>query len=244
MVNKLDLNTEVKFLKGVGPARYELFKKIGIYTVKDLILYYPRVYEDRTEVRKIAEFIEGESVLFRGKLEGRMVISRVRNKMTIARGYVTDGSYECKVVFFNQKYINSYIKEDTEYLFYGKIEKELNEFKVTNPIIYSINELEKIKGVYPIYPLVKGLSQKYLFNLISGVLSSNVYLDEILNDEILKKYKLCSRKFAINKIHMPKDFKEVALARNRLIFEELFMLTLALQMMKNNNKKQIKKKEI
>ncbi len=243
MENRLDLNMEVQYLKGVGPARYELLKKIGIYTVKDLILYYPRVYEDRTEIRKIAELIEGESVLFKGMLEGRMITSRVRNKMTISKGYITDGSYSLKVIFFNQKFINSYLKENEEYLFYGKIEKEANEFKVVNPVIYNINQLEKIKGVYPIYPLTKGLSQKYLFTLISDVLSKNLELKEILSEEILKKYSLCSREYAIKKIHMPKDFKEVAIARNRLIFEELFMLTIALQMMKNNNKRQIKKRE-
>lgn len=243
MDKQIDLDMSVKYLKGVGPARSELLNKMGIYTVKDLITYYPRVYEDRTEVRKIAEFVEGESVLFKGKLSGRIAVSRVRNRMTIARGYITDGSYVCKVVFFNQNYISNYLKEDEEYLFYGKVEKERNEFKITNPVIYNINELEKIKGVYPIYPLTKGITQRYLFNLISSLLTKNIGIVEILPSEILKRYGLVTREYAIQKIHMPKNFKEVALARNRLIFEELLLLTIALQIMKTNNKRQIKSRK-
>ncbi len=235
MDKKIDLDMSVQYLKGVGPTRSELLNKIGIYTVKDLIMYYPRVYEDRTEVRKISEFIEGESVLFKGVICSRIVTSRVRNSMTISKGYITDGSLDCKVVWFNQKYIANYLKENEEYLFYGKIEKEANEFKVTNPIVYKLSELEKIKGVYPIYPLTKGITQKYLFSLISGILTQNIEIKEILPSEIIKRYSLCSREYAIKKIHMPKDFKEVAIARKRLIFEELLLLTIALQMMKSSN---------
>ncbi|MEG1705254.1 MAG: DEAD/DEAH box helicase [Clostridia bacterium] len=234
MENKIDLNTNIQFLKGVGPVKAGIFNKIGLNTVKDLIEYYPRVYEDRTQIRKIAEFISGENVLFVAKISGNINIQRTRNKLTIHKLYVTDGSETCLMVWFNQNYLSDFFKEDTEYVFYGKVENQKGMFVIQNASIYNKYELFKIMGVYPIYPLTNGLSQKYLFNLISNIFESNIKLPEILNENLRKKYNLCDIDYASLKIHFPKDFNEVAIARKRLIFNELFMLTIALQLIKGN----------
>jgi ATP-dependent DNA helicase RecG len=237
MENKIDLDTNIQFLKGVGPVKAEIFNKIGIHTVKDLITYYPRVYEDRTELRKISEFIDGENVLFTAKISGKINIQRTRNKLTIHKIYVTDGSETCQMVWFNQKYLSDYFKEDTEYVFYGKVSSDRGMFVIENAIIYNKYDLFKIMGVYPIYPLTNGLSQKYLFNLISNIFESNIKLKEILSDDLRKKYGLCDIDYASLKIHFPKNFNEVAVARKRLIFEELFKLSLALQLIKGKGSK-------
>ena len=240
MEESVNLETNVRFLKGVGPAKEKLLNQMGIYTVRNLIEYYPRVYEDRTSLKKIAEFMDSENVLFKAKIIGKISLTRVKRNMTIAKGYVVDETGRCQVVWFNQNYITSYFNANDEYLFYGKVEKKGNEYRITSPITYKMSDLEKIKGVYPIYPLTKGINQKYLFNLITSTLKYNLGIKENLSQNILKKYSLCSKEFAIKKIHMPKDFKEVAVARQRLIFEELLMLCLALQMMKSSNKREIK----
>ncbi len=232
MDKKIELDTNVQFIKGVGPVKAEIFNKIGIYTVKDLITYYPRVYEDRTELRKIAEFIEGENVLFTAKVSGKINIQRAKNRLTIHKIHVTDGSETCQMVWFNQKYLSDYFKEDTEYVFYGKVSSDRGMFVVENAIIYNKYDLFKIMGVYPIYPLTNGLTQKYLFNLISNIFESNISLLEILSDNFRKRYGLCDIDYASLKIHFPKNFNEVAVARKRLIFEELFKLSLALQLIK------------
>ena len=243
MEESVNLDTNVRFLKGVGPAKEKLLNEMGIFTVQNLIEYFPRVYEDRTSLKKIAEFMDSENVLFKAKIIGKISLSRIRKNMTIAKGYAVDETGRCQIVWFNQNYITSYFNLNDEYLFYGKVEKNGNEFRITNPVTYKMSDLEKIKGVYPIYPLVKGINQKYLFNLITSTLKHNLNIKENLNPDILKKYSLCSKEFAIKKVHMPKDFKEVAVARQRLIFEELLMLCLALQIMKNSNKKEIKERK-
>lgn len=242
MENNVNLETKIQYLKGVGPAREKLLNQLGIYNVRDLIEYYPRVYEDRTQLIHIAEFTEGENVLFKAKIVGKIAIQRIRKGMTIARTYAVDETGRCKITWFNQNYITNYFNDKDEYLFYGKIEKFGNEFGVTNPITYKMSELEKIKGVYPIYPLTKGINQKYLFNLISSALVYNLGIKETLGKDFLKKYGLCSKEYAIKKIHTPKDFNEVAVARQRIIFDELLELTLALQIMKSSNKKEIKER--
>lgn len=232
MENKIDLDVSVQFLKGVGPVKAEVFNKIGINTVNDLIKYYPRVYEDRTQLRKIAEFIDGKNVLFTAKISGKINIQRTRNKLTIHKIFVTDGTDTCQMIWFNQKYLSDYFKEDIEYVFYGKVLTERGMFVVENAIIYNKYDLFKIMGVYPIYPLTNGLTQKYLFNIISSIFDNNIKLPEILSDDLRKKYGLCDIDYASLKVHFPKNFNEVAIARKRLIFDELFKLTLALQLIK------------
>lgn len=243
MENKIALDTSIQFLKGVGPVKAEIFNKIGIHTVDDLIKYYPRVYEDRTQLRKIAEFTEGESVLFTGRLAGKMNLQRTKNRLTIHKVFVTDGTDTCQMVWFNQKYLSDYFKENTEYVFYGKVSSERGMFVVDNAIIYNKYDLFKIMGVYPIYPLTTGLTQKYIFNLISNVFESNIKLPEFLSDDLRKKYGLCDIDYASLKVHFPKDFNEVAIARKRLIFDELFKLTLALQLIKGKGSKVKKSNE-
>ena len=233
----MELETNIQFLKGVGPVKSEIFNKIGIHTLNDLIKYYPRVYEDRTELRKIAEFIDGENVLFVAKTAGKINIQRTKNKLSIHKIFVTDGTDTCQMVWFNQKYLSDFFKEGTEYIFYGKVSTDRGMFSIENAIIYNKYDLFKIMGVYPIYPLTTGLTQKYLFNLISNIFESNIKLPDILSDDMSKKYGLCDIDYASLKIHFPKNFNEVAIARKRLIFDELFKLTLALQLIKGKGNK-------
>ena len=237
MEKKNELETNIQFLKGVGPVKAEIFNKIGIHTLNDLIRYYPRIYEDRTELRKISEFIDGENVLFTARISGKINIQRTKTKLSIHKIFVTDETDTCQMVWFNQKYLSDFFKENTEYVFYGKVSTDRGMFVIENAIIYNKYDLFKIMGVYPIYPLTIGLTQKYLFNLISNIFESNIKLPEILSDNLRKKYGLCDIDYASLKIHFPKNFNEVAIARKRLIFDELFKLTLALQIIKGKGSK-------
>lgn len=241
-----NMNKSIEYLKGVGPAKASILNKVGIYTVKDLIEYYPRVYEDRTEIRKIVEFVNNDNVLFIASLVPNTFTQRRLGKLVVSKGIFTDKTDYIELVWFNQSYLKEQIKENTEYIFYGKVIRENGKFKMESPSMYSKFDLSKIMGVYPIYPLTKGLSQNYLFKLVNNVLGDNlnkdkVVIDEVLNDKILKRYNLCSLEYATKKIHMPKDFKEVAIARKRLTFDELFKLTSALKIIKDSSVKKDKK---
>lgn len=241
-----NINKSIEYLKGVGPNKAEILNKVGIYTIKDLIEYYPRVYEDRTQLIKIAEFINNDNVLFIAKLVKNTFTTRRLGKLVVCKGIFTDETDYIELVWFNQGYLKEQIKDNTEYVFYGKVIRENGKFKMESPSIYSKYELSKIMGVYPIYPLTKGLSQNYIFKLINNVLDQDnvikdkIEIKEILNQNILKKYNLCSLDYATKKIHLPKDFKEVAISRKRLTFDELFKLTTALKIIKSGSIKQEK----
>lgn len=231
----INLNNEIKYLKGVGPKMSELLKKININTIKDLVEYYPRIYEDRTKVYNINELRVGENCLFIGTVCDKIQVKRIRKNLAIYSTFVADDTGVCKLTFFNQKFVANNLKEGNMYLFFGKPVYENGKKCVESPEIYNVSDLDKIQGIYPIYNLTAGITQNYLFKLINLVYSDKQLLDEYYSDEFRKKYSLCEINYAMQNIHFPKSFKDMYSARNRLIFDELFFFQLAMMSIKNSN---------
>ena len=227
----------IQYIKGVGPARAEKLAKMNIYTVKELIEHFPRSYEDRTVIKKISEFVDQENVLFIARIVGKLNTQYVRKNLTISKVIVTDDSEDCILTWFNQNYLKKLIQPDDTYLFYGKVALEYGRFVIDNPQIFKITDLDKIKGIYPIYTLTDGITQNYLFKIMVYIFSNySIEYDEIFTDDFRKKYMLCDIDYAIQNIHFPKTFAIVDQVRNRIIFQELFLLQLALMSVKNNTK--------
>ena len=233
--NIMDLSTNIQFLKGVGPKKAELLNKIGIFTIKDLLEYYPRNYEDRTRLSYINEFEDSKFYLFIGTISDSIHIQRIRKNLTIYSTFVYDETGECKLTWFNQKYIDTKLHKGDKYLFYGKALKNYGTLFMESPQIYNLNDIEKIQGIYPIYPLTSGITQNYLFNLEFLAYKNKPDISDYLNENFRKKYQLCEINYAMQNVHFPKNFNSVNIARNRLIFDELFMLELALMSVKNSS---------
>lgn len=230
-----DIKNDVKYLKGVGPAKSLLLNKLGINTIKDLIEYYPRSYEDRRNLKNISELLDGEYALFIGEIDTDVKLQRIRKNLAILHTFVSDETDSCKLTWFNQKYIKDRLKIGMKYIFYGKVQIEYGRKVVDNPEIYNLSDIEKIRGIYPIYTLTSGITQNYLFKLENTVFENEFKLSETFSNEFRKKYNLSEINFATHNIHFPKDFNSVEMSRNRIIFEELFLLQLALMTLKNNS---------
>lgn len=244
---EFDIEENIQYLKGVGPKKAELLNKLGIYRIKDLLEYYPRNYEDRTRLSNIIEFIDGEHYLFVATISDSIHIQRIRKNLTIYSTYVYDDTGECKMTWFNQKYINTKLHKGDKYLFYGKAIKNYGVVSMESAQIYNLNDIDKIQGIYPIYPLTSGITQNYLFSLESLAYEKKPPVPEFFSDSFRKKYNLCEINYAMQNVHFPKSFKAVTEARNRLIFDELFLLQLALMSVKNSSlgvKKAKKFKEV
>ncbi len=229
------LDTNIQYIKGVGPSKAELLNKLGLYKIRDLLEYFPRSYEDRTKLLKISDFVSGESALFIAEISGIVKVQRIRKNLNICTTFASDGDDECKLTFFNQIYIKDRLKMGNSYLFYGKVSLDRGMFNVENPVIYNISDLDKIQGIYPIYTLTSGITQNYLFKIISQIYENKPLVPEIFDTEFRKKYDLCEINYAMQNVHFPKDFRTVDIARNRIIFEELFLLQLALMSIKNSS---------
>lgn len=229
------LYTDIQYLKGVGPKMAELLSKLNIKTIKDLIEYYPRIYEDRTKLCSISSLKVGENCLFIGKICDRIQIRRIRKNLAIYSTFAGDDTGICKLIFFNQKYVASSLKEGNMYLFFGRPSFENGKICVESPEIFNVSDVEKIQGIYPIYNLTAGVTQNYLFKLINKVYEEKPLFKEIYSNEFRKKYSLCELNYAMQNIHFPKNLKDVQMARNRLIFDELFLFQLAMICIKNSN---------
>lgn len=237
----MDLNQNIQYIKGVGPARVQLLNKLGIYTLNDIITYFPRTYEDRGTYKKIGELVNGETATFKGTVVSRVSENRIRKGMTIYKLIVRDESGSIILTWFNQPYIKTSFTVGKEYSFYGKIIGALGRLEVQSPIFEEYGENKNTGKIIPIYPLTHGITQNVIRSIIENVIKLlDNTLEETLPTKIREKYNLCEINFATYNIHFPKILNDFEVARYRIAFEELFMLQMGLLQLKEKANKDYK----
>lgn len=218
-------------LKGVGAKRAELYNKIGIFSIGQLLNYYPRTYEDWTDEREIADVDHGETVCIKGWVSSNVTTGYTKNGKLIAKAYVSDDTGSMELVFFNNRFISSMLKYGETYCFYGKIGRTLYGVQMISPEFVKFSKKSVIR---PVYGLTAGLTNRTVEGNVKQALSM---LPDVVNDtlplEIREKFNLCDLKFALNNIHFPTDSQALAQARQRLVTEELLVLNLGLRQLKN-----------
>ena len=230
----IDLEKDVKYIKGVGPNRVKLLNKLGIFTLKDLITYYPRTYEDRSKPKNIAECIDGEEVLIEAYATGRVSDVRLRGK-TMQKLVIRDETGVATAVWFNQSYLKNKFEQGKKYTFYGKINNTFGRITINSPVFDEEGKTSNTGKIIPIYPLTFSLSQNTIRRIMeNGIKEIENKLEETLPEYILKEYHLEGINQATKDIHFPKEFKNFNIARNRLVFEELLTMQLALLELKNS----------
>lgn len=230
----MELNQDVQYIKGVGPTKVKLLNNLGIYTLEDLITYYPRDYEDRRKPRKIEDLQDGEEALIKAIPASRFHVINVKRNMKICKLLVRDETGTMEIVWYNQQYLKDKFIGGKWYSFYGKVSKKTGTVTMNSPVFDSENERKNTGKIIPIYPLTYKLSQNVLRQIIeNGLKMVNGQIEEIIPENILKEYKLIGVNEATNKIHFPKDFEEFKQARQRLAFEELLTMQLLLNNLKN-----------
>jgi len=226
----LSLDIPIQYVKGVGPKRAVLFKKLGVETLNDLIYFIPKRYEDRSNLKPINSL---ESDTYQTILCYVVDVQeeKIRNNLTLIKARVRDNTGEAIAVWFNQTYLKNILKKGTRLYLYGNIIRRFGRIEIQNPD-YEIadgDETVHTGRIIPIYPLTEGLSQKIVRGIIWNTL--NQYLDrleEFVPLEILDKYGFPDIKGAIQNIHFPDSEESLRKARERLAFEEFFLLQLAI----------------
>lgn len=237
----MKFSDDIKYIKGVGEAKALAFRSVGVSTVGELLRFYPRAYEDWSNIVPISQCLIGENVCIKGTVMFPVKNERVRGGMLIAKATITDGDDVVAATFFNNKYIDKMLKSGEEYLFYGKI--TLGKFsarEMVSPMFIKTTQSVEIK---PIYPQNKNITSKIIQSAVQNALEKIEVIPEYLPKEIVEKYNLVSLDTAIRNIHFPKDDEDLQKARERLIFDELFILQLSLLSLKNENK-EVKTKNI
>lgn len=231
----------IESLKGVGKKRSELFLKLGIKSVGDLILFFPRSYENWSKITDIAAAPSGVQCCVKAQVITPVSTAYARSGMIVSHAAATDDTAVIKLVFFNNKYISSMLHENETYYFYGRVEKNLNGYQMTSPRFFKATAQS---GLQPIYSLTSGLSLNTVTNAVKQALSRLPdSIKDPLPEFLTDKYGLCSYDFAIRNIHFPKSEADLEKARNRLIFDELLLLTLGLANLKSG-KKEISRKPL
>ena len=232
----MDLKKDVKYIKGVGPNRVKLLNKLNIYTLEDLITYFPRTYEDRSVPKNICECVNGEEVLLEAVVCGRMQEIRLRGK-TMYKLAIRDESGTATAIWFNQSYLKNRFVVGEKYKFYGKINNNFGKITINSPVFEEEDKTSNTGKIIPIYPLTYNLSQNVIRKIIeNGLKEVEGNLKETLPEYLLKEYHLLNINDSFKYIHFPKDFNDFNIARKRLVFEELLSTQLALLQLKNNYK--------
>lgn len=227
----MQLKSDIKFVKGVGPTRAEAFYKLSVPSVGALLRYYPRAYEDWSRIVPIQEMPENEMCCIRATVCHTPQKIRIPGGMLLFKTTVTDGAGLLNLTFFNNKYIGNQLKEGEEYLFFGKAAR--NKYGAREMVSPLFQKPQSAHRIRPIYPASGSLSSKTIERCVQNALSAlENPIADFLPPEIRERNRLCSLDTAIRYVHFPPDEQSLEEARRRLIFDELFLLQLGLFQMK------------
>jgi len=227
------LNQNITALHGIGQKRAEKFRTLGVFTVGDLLHFYPRAYEDRTTIKKIAEIKDGDTVCIRARAVSPIRENYVRKNMYICSVKVSDGTGFLEIVWFNNRYIKNMLDIKKEYVFFGKVTYS-KRLQLHSPIFEETDKNILTGRIIPVYSLSSGLTQKHITSAVCEALKLSNDFIETLPEYIRKEYNLCSLSYAIRNIHFPNDAEALNIAKRRLAFEELFIFQTALRFLKED----------
>ena len=227
------LNTDIRYIKGVGEARAKALAKLGVTDLRSLLSYFPRAYEDRRACKKIAGLVPGEMSCVCAVVAGEAKLSRIRKGLDLVKLRVVDESGALELTYFNQSYLKNTFHTGETYVFYGRAEGTPRRLQMTNPLFEREGAHQITGRIMPIYPLAAGVSQSMLYKAVEQGLAACVdELPDILPEDVRLAHQLCHTRFAYENIHFPADDEALAAARRRLAFEELFLLALGLKLLR------------
>lgn len=231
LLDELDI-TE---LKGIGDKRTQLFMKLGVPTVGALLRFYPRGYEDWSDVKTVRSVVPGEVSVIRGTLTTPVTTHFVRKGMTLyTAAACDDGGVRFKVTFFNNPYIPRILRQDSTYLFRGRVTFDYGTAQMNSPLTQPDGAVDNF---VPKYRCVEGLNSKTIAQSVGRALAlmNDSSFPDPLPDGYRRKRRLCSQNEAIRQIHAPENEEKLSQARERLVYDELLTLQLALFTMKGRS---------
>ena len=235
----MDLYSPVTVLQGIGPARAKQLEKLDIRTIYDLIAYFPRTYEDRTKLVDIRDLEPDVPACFEAMVVRAPQTSHIRKGLSITKLTVADMTAKLNLVYFNQPYAAEQLQYGESYIFYGSFSGEYSHLQMQNPVFERADRPGiRTRRIMPVYSLTAGITNALLSKCIHQALDACLNeMPELLPEQIQHSYNLCSAREAYANIHEPADFDTLDRARTRLIFEEFFLFSAGLQLMRSRRTK-------
>ena len=229
------LSDPITIIRGIGPAKAKQFAALNILTLGDLICHFPRGYEDRTKLVPIAQLEVDVPACFRAVVMNTPRTHHVRQGLDLTRVQVADHSARLTLTFFNNKFAAQQLSYGSEYIFYGRLSGDYSGYGMTNPVFEDPNTPGvTTRRILPLYPLTAGLSNAYLLKTVRQALSLCDAPQEIIPESIREKFAILPADRAYRAIHDPQSMAEAELAKRRLIFEEFFLFSAGLSLMRQS----------
>ena len=226
----LELQSDIRYLKGVGESRAQLYHKLGVDTVEDLLYHIPRRYVDLTHPTPLAEAIPGQKCAVRALLAAKGREQRIRRGLSVFRLTAVDGPVTLHITFFNAKYTVDSLREGEEYLFYGTLTGGFYARQMDSPQVF---RPEEAGTLLPVYPLTQGLSNKMVSRQVTEALHQVEQLpDPLAGSGLPQQYGLMSYSEALHAVHSPRDWAAIETGRSRMVFDELLCLTICFARMR------------
>jgi ATP-dependent DNA helicase RecG len=244
MAARYTLETEVQYVKGVGTKLAQVLSKLNLYTLGDLLFHLPRRYEDRRHFRKIAHARIGEAVTVSGKL---VTVDNVKvRNLTLTKAYLDDGSGVLELVWYNQPYMKDTLNKlrNSQIVAYGIIKESPYGLQMETPEWEDLpdgadpDSLLSVNRIVPIYPLTEGIRQKRMRQIIWNAVQYAHLAPEILPRSVRERLGLMPIQQAIAQIHFPDSEQAIDPARQRLVFEEFFLMQLGVGMQRQRTRQE------
>ena len=228
------LNTSVQYIRGIGEARAKALEKLGITTLRELIGFFPRRYEDRSVIYSIRELPVGETACCQAMIAGAPTSHRITGGRTVVKVRAVDDTGVLDVTFFNQAYRQQSLHVGDSFVFCGKVEGNLLRRQMINPLMEPEGQHQLTGRIMPVYPLTKGVSQLLLQKAMrQGLDECRELMPDVLPDQVRMAHQLCYVNYAYENIHFPASFEALGQAHRRLVFEELFLVTCGLHLLRS-----------
>ncbi len=227
------LSDPISMLRGIGPAKQKLFAALNIFTLEDLICHFPRGYEDRTQLVTISQLEADKPACFRATVMNTPRTNHIRKGLDLTKVQVADHSGRLNLTFFNAKYAVEHLEYGREYFFYGTLTGDFTGYGMTNPIFEAVDSQAVItRRVMPIYPLTAGLTNAAVLKAVQQALAVCDPPEEVLPAALRQRYGILGAEEAYHIIHQPASMAQAREARKRMIFEEFFVFSAGLALMR------------
>ena len=227
------LSDPITILKGIGPSKAAQFAALNIHTLQDLICHFPRGYEDRTRLVTISQLEADKPACFRAMVMSSPRTAHVRKGLDVTKVQVADHTARLNLTFFNQKFTTGQLQYGKEYIFYGAVSGDFIGYNMTAPVFEALDAPPvTTRRILPIYPLTAGISNAAMLKAVHQALAICDVPAEIIPASVRARYNILPAQQAYYAIHEPSSLQEAEMAKRRLIFEEFFVFSAGLSLMR------------
>ena len=227
------LSDPITILKGIGPTKAKQFANLNIFTLEDLICHFPRGYEDRTKLVPIEKLEVDVPACFKAMVMNSPRTAHIRKGLDLTKVTVADHTARLTLTFFNQKFTAEQLQYGKEYIFYGALSGDFLGYNMTSPVFEALDAPPvTTRRILPIYPLTAGLSNASVLKAVRQALQICDPPKEIIPEPILRQQGILPAERAYYAIHEPATLEEAQMAKKRLIFEEFFIFSAGLSLMR------------